>query len=145
MRVRLGDRDFTFDQEIAACALSSCTLPTERITSRSSLGRHLLSRRPAFPFLRRQRLDIELIAGAGISVSTHAADGIHELLVDMKVGRVDSITANEDANDFSENDSRAGPTWRVVKLNGPALGVPSLLTVVTSAIGRGMTVPIRIL
>ncbi|MGO8506398.1 flavin reductase family protein, partial [Rhizobium leguminosarum] len=29
------------------------------------------------------------------------------------------------------------------KLNGPAFGWTSLLTVVTSAIGRGMTVPMR--
>ncbi|CVI24266.1 exported hypothetical protein [Agrobacterium fabacearum CFBP 5771] len=70
----------------------------------TSFRRHLLIRLPAFPFLRRQRLNIELVACAGISVPTHASDRIHELLVDMQVSSINRITADEDADDFAEDD-----------------------------------------
>lgn len=57
-----------------------------------------------FPFLRGERLDVKLITGAGIRVPAHASDGIHKLLVDMQVRRVDRVAAHEHANDFTEND-----------------------------------------
>jgi len=51
------------------------------------------------PFLWRQRLDVELVAGAGIGVPAHVTNSIHEVLVNMQIGRVDGIAANEDAED----------------------------------------------
>ena len=64
----------------------------------------LFSRLPAFPFLRRQRLDVELVTRPRIGVPTHAADGIHQLLVDMQVRRVDRIAAHVDAEHLTQND-----------------------------------------
>lgn len=64
---------------------------------------------PSLPFLRRQRLDIDLVTGAGIGVSSHAANGIHKLLVE-RPGRPEAIPEPQERPEYGGTSRSSKPS-----------------------------------